>query len=99
MSLVEAVAQITEVSLPASLYANCGKLLVHITRLGDDCAMVMSQTRPASGSIAILVRNGVKVPTRIAWGEDDLLALQFEEPLITRRHAAFSTGYRAAAAV
>jgi hypothetical protein len=69
---------IPAVSLPASLYSNCGKLDVEITSLGDDRAMVISNKRPEPGSFAFLVRNGIKVPAFVAWREGDRLGLSFE---------------------
>jgi hypothetical protein len=84
-----APAQIPAVSLPASLYANCGKLAVEITSLGRDCATVVAsaaaEARPSAGSIAILVRNGIKVPALVAWGESESLDLRFEAPFLGDR--------------
>jgi hypothetical protein len=82
MLALETTRPITRVSLPASLYSNCGKLSVRITSLGDDRAMVVADARPACGSFAFLVRNGIKLPATIAWGEGDRLGLSFEETLV-----------------
>jgi hypothetical protein len=81
MLAIEAATPISRISLPASLFSNCGKLCVEITSLGDDRATVIAPERPTCGSFAFLVRNGVKLPTRIMWKEGDLLGLSFEEPL------------------
>ena len=82
MLAIETVHPIPEVSLPASLYSNRGKLAVEITRLGDDRATVIAPERPACGSFAFLVRNGVKLPTTVVWGEGGRLGLSFEDRLV-----------------
>jgi hypothetical protein len=90
MLAIEAPSPVTKVSLAASLYSNCGKLAVEITSLGEDRATVIAPERPRCGSFAFLVRNGVKLPATIAWGEGARLGLSFEEPLAgDRREAAF----------
>ncbi|HEY0270370.1 MAG TPA: hypothetical protein VGC10_05220 [Sphingomonas sp.] len=90
MLVIETASPIPAVSLPASLYSHRGKLAVEITSLGDDRATVIAANRPECGSFAFLVRNGVKLPATIAWGEGDRLGLRLEEPLVgDRREAAF----------
>jgi hypothetical protein len=87
MLAIESANPIPSVSLAASLYSNCGKLSVEITSLGEDRATLVSEERPASGSFAFLVRNGVKLPATIAWTEGFHLGLRLEEPLLEDRRA------------
>ena len=81
MLAIECATPMPPVMLPAKLYSSCGKLAVEITTLGDDRATVTATERPSAGSFAFLVRNGIKVPTVIAWAEGDVLGLSFEEPM------------------
>jgi hypothetical protein len=78
MLAIECANPIPSVSLPASLYSNCGKLAVEIKSLANDRAMIVAGERPDCGSFAFLVRNGIKVPAVIAWRRGDVLGLSFE---------------------
>src|SRR6187402_873980 len=81
MLAIECATPMPSVMLAASLYSSCGKLAVEITALGDDRATVTSPERPEAGSFAFLVRNGIKVPSQVAWIRGDCLGLSFEEPM------------------
>jgi hypothetical protein len=96
MSAVEVVRPISEMSLNANLYSNRGKLAVEITELGDDRGTVVAPEQPTCGSFAFLVRTGVKLPTRIVWGEGNRLGLHFENRFVGDwREEAFRREYRA----
>ena len=47
--------------------------------LGDDRATVTASKRPEAGSFAFLVRNGIKVPSLVAWTAGTHIGLSFEE--------------------
>jgi hypothetical protein len=79
MLAIECGTPMPSVMLAASLYSSCGKLSVEITALGDDRATVTAPERPEAGSFAFLVRNGIKVPSQVAWVSGDRLGLSFEE--------------------
>jgi hypothetical protein len=79
MLAIECATPMPSVMLPAKLYSSCGKLAVEITSLGDDRATVTASERPPAGSFAFLVRNGIKVPTLIAWTAGTHIGLSFEE--------------------
>ena len=81
MLAIECATPMPSVMLPAKLYSSCGKLAVEITTLGDDRATVTACERPPAGSFAFLVRNGIKVPSQVAWVSGDRLGLSFEEPM------------------
>ena len=95
MLAIEAASPIADLSLAASLYSSCGKLAVKITSLSDDRATVTVPELPACGSFAFLVRNGVKLPTRVAWRDGGRIGLDFEEPLADDwREEAFRRNFR-----
>jgi hypothetical protein len=81
MLAIECATPMPSVMLPAKLYSSCGKLAVEITTLGDDRATVTASERPPAGSFAFLVRNGIKVPSQVAWVSGGRLGLSFEEPI------------------
>lgn len=81
MLLLETATPSAPLSLAATLFSRSGRLPVRITTLGDDRATLRTATRPETDSFAILVRNGIKVPAVIAWGEGDRLGLSFDAPL------------------
>lgn len=81
MLAIECAEPLPAVMLTASLYSSCGKLAVEIMNLGDDRATVTAARRPLVGSFAFLVRNGIKVPSHIAWVSGDRVGLSFEEPM------------------
>jgi hypothetical protein len=79
MLAIECADPLPSVMLAASLYSSCGKLAVKITALGDDRATVTASERPEAGSFAFLVRNGIKVPSLVAWTAGTHIGLSFEE--------------------
>ena len=81
MLAIECTDPLPSVMLPASLFSSCGKLAVEITTLGEDRATVTAAEQPPAGSFAFLVRNGIKVPSQVAWVSGDRLGLSFEQPL------------------
>jgi hypothetical protein len=81
MLAIECATPMPSVMLPAKLYSSCGKLAVEITMLGDDRATVTASERPTAGSFAFLVRNGIKVPSLIAWTTGARIGLSFEEKM------------------
>ena len=65
----------------ANLFASNGKLAVTILDLSSDCALVELASPPPAGSIAILVRNRMRICCTVGWAAGSEIGLMFEEPL------------------
>jgi len=67
--------------LAASLFSIDGKLPVSLIQLTDDGATVMIDAPPPVNSIAIVVRNGVRVFCAVAAVDGLRVELRFDDPL------------------
>jgi len=71
----------TMVLLGASLFSIDGKLALSLIALTAEAAVALVDVPPPAGSIAILVRNRVRVFCTVASIDASRIALAFDDPL------------------
>jgi len=76
----------------ANLFSIAGKLPVTILSLDDECAIVALAAPPPTGSIAILVRNRIRVFCTVGWTAGSEIGLMFDEPLEQGPMETFAAG-------
>jgi hypothetical protein len=67
--------------IAASLFAISGKLAVALVALDERGAVAQVDAPPPEGSIAIVVRNHVRVFCTVAWVAGGRIGLAFDDPL------------------
>jgi hypothetical protein len=82
----------SERNAEANLFSSDGKLRATILVLDADCAIVELAAAPPAGSIAILVRNRVRVFCRVGWTNGSQIGLMFDAPLEGARMDDFAGG-------
>ncbi|WP_198350838.1 hypothetical protein [Flavisphingomonas formosensis] len=65
----------------ANLFSSDGKIPVTILALDADCAIVALAAAPPAGSIAILVRNRVRIFCTVGWTAGSEIGLMFDDRL------------------
>lgn len=70
--------------LKATLEIPGVSLAVILRNLSQDGALVQGKCLPEEGSRVLFHRQGLSVPSRIAWCDGNLAGLQFEYPLYPR---------------
>ena len=88
----------SERNADASLFSSEGKLQAAILVLTADCAIVALAAPPPTGSIAILVRNRVRIFCSVGWTNGSQIGLMFDDPLDPARMEDFASGSRFAPA-
>ena len=67
--------------LAADLFSIDGKLSLALHHLSEAGVVATTDTPPPAGSIAILVRNRVRLFATVAWIDGHRLGLKFDDPL------------------
>lgn len=74
----------SNVLLKATLEIPGASLAVILRNLSQDGALVQGHRLPEEGSRVLFHRQGLSVPSRIAWCDGNVAGLQFEYPLYPR---------------
>jgi hypothetical protein len=74
----------SNVLLKATLESPGASLAVVLRNLSQDGALVQGQCLPEEGSRVLFHRQGLSVPSRIAWCDGNFAGLQFDYPLYPR---------------
>jgi hypothetical protein len=74
----------SNVFLNATLEAPGGSLPVLLRNLSQEGALVQGEHIPPEGTRVLFHRQGLSVPSRVAWSEDGAAGLEFDFPLFPR---------------
>jgi hypothetical protein len=74
----------SNVFLNATLETPGGSLPVLLRNLSQDGALVQGEHMPMEGTRVLFHRQGLSVPSRVAWSEGDAGGLEFDFPLFPR---------------
>lgn len=74
----------SNVLLKATLEVPGASLAVVLRNLSQDGALVQGHSLPEQGARVLFHRQGLSVPSRIAWCDRNLAGLQFDYPLYPR---------------
>ncbi len=74
----------SNVMLKATLELGDASLPVVLRNLSQEGALVAGETLPQPGTRALFHRDGLSVPSRVAWAHCGLAGIEFEHPLFPR---------------
>jgi hypothetical protein len=74
----------SNVLLKATLEVSGGSLPVLLRNLSQDGALVQCEELPEPGTRVLFHRQGLSVPSRVAWAHCEHVGLQFDFPLFPR---------------
>lgn len=74
----------SNVLLKATLETPGGSLAVVLRNLSQEGALVQGEDLPSEGSRVLFHRQGLSVPSRIAWSHSNCAGLEFDFPLFPR---------------